>query len=150
MGQNLFGIIIQSVLVGFFLGIVLWFIFEGPIVALITDKKKKMERKINKAIEDGHLVKAHLVKCYDDPDNYGKKQQSYIAVYEYNVNGKHYRRTYDFYRKPSADSLDLVWLKNPSKAHTIDVLLTRNFNNIERYIFVGILVMLLFSILFKK
>lgn len=147
MGQSFVGIVIQSILVGGLFGFIAYVIVDGPI-ALLTGKKKKFEDKIQKAIEQGHCVRARLIRCYDDVENYGKKQHSYIADYEYYVNGKRYKRTYDYYRKPTHNEIDLYWFNNPAKADTIDVLERKN-NKLTMFVLVGIIIATIWGFLFR-
>ena len=141
MGQNLVGIVIQSALVGGFFGLTICWIVEGPI-AILTKKNKK--NAIDLAIEQGHSVKAHLVEYYDD-GNYDRRRETYYADYEYYVEGKRYKRTYNFYRKPSTE-ITLYWINNPKKADTKDVLEQKD-KRLHIYVIVCILLVFAISIL---
>lgn len=147
MGQSVIGIVVQSILAGTLFGFLVYTIAEGPL-ALMAGKRKKFEDKVQRAAEEGHCVKARLVRCYDDVENYGKKQHSYIADYEYFVNGKRYQRTYDFYRRPTNDELVLYWFTDPAKADTVDVL-QRKDNHLPTYIIAGIVIAFVCGAIFR-
>lgn len=108
--------------------LILAFCFAVPIAIVITPifiyLKKVMyhpflkKRLLDTAIKKGHIVKAKLIKEHDI-NNYtefgvqstGEK----IATYEYNYNGRNYRRRFMSFNE-FADEVNLYFISNPAKA----------------------------------
>lgn len=112
--------IIAKIIVGFCFGIVIA-MFATPLFVLLkkivyhpTQKKKLLDE----AIKKGHVVKAKLIKEHDINRHTemgvhptGQK----MATYEYNYNGKTYRRKFMSFNK-FGDEVDLYFISNPRKA----------------------------------
>lgn len=108
--------------------LILAFCFAVPIAIVLTPifiylkkviyhpfLKKKL---LDAAIKKGHIVKAKLIKEQDIKKH--TQQGSYytgkrMATYEYNYNGKTYRRRFMSFNK-FADEVNLYFIRNPAKA----------------------------------
>lgn len=144
MRQSIVSILTQSVLAGGALGFVLCWVANGPFAAL-TGRDERRRRKLDAAIEQGHRVTAHLIRYYDD-GNYERREDAYIATYEYSIDGRHYRRTYSSGHRPSPE-IAVYWLSNPANAAPLDIL-EQHHKHLDVYVAVCILLVLFFRILF--
>ena len=144
MEQSLIGIIIESILAGGFLG---WLV--GAIVNLVMYPMVRINKNniVNYAIKQGHVVKANLIKYYDDPRNSERKEAAYYADYEYFVDGIRYKRSYTFYRHPSPE-ITLYWKDNPKYAQTEDVLEQKS-RKMHWYVIGGILFVFIWQMFIK-
>ena len=143
MGQSIIGIIIQSMLVGGALGYFICWIIEGPFNTIFF--KRKLEEDISKAIENGHSVKAKLIRCGDRLVTSDRDDRTYDATYAYYLNGKKYTKTYRFKKRPS-DEIILYWKKNPEKAETLDMFERKDSKRII-YIIICIIAVFIFKVL---
>ena len=138
------GKIISSLLVGGPIGLLIYFIVEGPL-ALVFGNRNRNNNLIDDAIEKGHVVKATLVRDYFD---FESRISTYTATYEYEVNSRKYKKTYVFYTRPSSE-ITLYWKNNPAKAETADALNDKS-RSIHIYILCCVFAVFLFSIFFER
>ena len=75
----------------------------------------KRNRKVERAKELGHVVKAHKKKEWTYPEDLGKAHRINRALYEYEVDGKRYKYYFAEY-DVDPQFLDLFWINNPRKA----------------------------------
>lgn len=139
--------------------VILSFIF-GPIISLVITPFVSLLRKIfivpfyrkkllNKAIADGHIVTAKLVKSYDETysDDFGVADTGReIGLYTYEYNGKTYK-----YRAVTTahfpKEMELYFVKKPGKACMQDEIGLRESNWIKLYLSVtGIIIIVIFIV----
>lgn len=145
--------------------LILAFCFAVPIAIVITPifiyLKKVMyhpflkKKLLDTAIKKGHIVKAKLIKEHYIND-YTQSGVVYptdekMATYEYNYNGKTYRRRFVSFNK-FADEVNLYFISNPAKAEFGGDIWTTAKNHWIRSFFLMILlltVILWFVVTFK-
>lgn len=144
--------------------LILAFCFAVPIAIVITPifiyLKKGMyhpflkKKLLDTAIKKGHIVKAKLIKEHDI-NNHTKfgvhPTGEKMATYEYNYNGKTYRRRFMNFNK-FADEVNLYFISNPAKAEFGGNIWTTAKNHWIRSFFLMVLlltVILWFVVTFK-
>ncbi len=103
-------------------GIILGIIFGIPFTPVICLLRKmfivpfKHQRILKKAINDGHVVKAKLIKSKDDIDERGLRDSSrQIGIYQYEYNNKIYKtKQGSVFELP--DEITLYFERNPRHA----------------------------------
>ena len=102
----------QEFLPGDFLGVLAFVVIYAIELAYLKAHPPGLKRnkKVERAKELGHVVKAHKVK-----DFYGERREHpnlNSAIYEYEVNGKEYRYYFSEYAV-APQFLELYWISRP-------------------------------------
>jgi len=105
-----------------FTGFVVAEIYCIKFMKIIARRPTKLDKKIEKAIELGHVVKAHVLEWRKgdrdhDPDDHHNSWHvpRYYAIVTYTVNGRNYKRQRGFDRVPPQE-LNMYYLDNPGRA----------------------------------
>ena len=102
----------QEFLPGDFLGVLAFVVIYAIELAYLKAHPPGLKRnkKVERAKELGHVVKAHKIK-----DLYGERREHpnlNSAIYEYEVNGKEYRYYFSEYAV-APQFLELYWISRP-------------------------------------
>ena len=103
-----------------YVAVVVW--IAANIVQVVLMKKKKIynsgQRKIDKAVADGHVVYAKLDRIVHKGHRSGSNYNEYRGIYTYTVNGKEYRKDLLKDSRLFKDPLKLYYVRNPNNAKT--------------------------------
>ena len=107
----------QEFLPGDFLGVLAFVVIYAIELAYLKAHPPGLKRnkKVERAKELGHVVKAHKKKEWTYPEDLGKAHRINRALYEYEVDGKRYKYYFAEY-DVDPQFLDLFWINNPRKA----------------------------------
>lgn len=104
--------IVVCLIISFFASFFLMFVFRIFYKYFVGMFMKK--KKLQKAKELGHIVKANCIKRRE-PVGIPEPTDKYFAIYSFEFNGKVYKRRFTFLNSPSSE-MTLYFYKKPSKA----------------------------------